>query len=79
MQVNISNEILHSIISQADKYKLLVSRVPCYIQPDESAVKILTVASSAICSNSERGFFIKATIESQKVILKFKSKKVDCN
>lgn len=74
----ISTEELKFIIARGEDNKIDFWRLPYHTQAVERLVKTITEASRSLCSKSAREGFIKAKIESHKLMPKFDSKKDFC-
>lgn len=71
----ITNENFQLLVEQKGEGDICLQRLPCHTQAVEIAVKTVTEASSTLCSKSDKEGFIKAHIESRRVMPKFDSKK----
>lgn len=76
--MQISTEELETLVSRGEDNKIDFLRLPCHTQAVERSVKTVTEASGTLCSKSAREGFIKAKIESRKLMPKFDSKKDFC-
>jgi len=48
---------------------------PCHTQSVERSVKLMVVASGAVCGQTRRDGFIRSRIESRRIMPQFHSKK----
>lgn len=72
---SLPNEEIQLFVAQKGEGELPLLRLPCHTQAVERSVKIVTEASTTLCSKSAREGFIKAQIQSRKTMPKFDSKK----
>jgi len=63
------------LVERRGEDNISLLRLSCHTQAVKRAVKTLTEASRTLCSKSEKKGFIKAQIESRKIISTFDSKK----
>lgn len=80
----ISDGNIQLFVEQKGEGDICLLRLPCHTQAVERAVKTVTEASSTLCYKSDKEGFIKAQIESRRVMPKFDSKKdfvtiINCN
>lgn len=71
----ISDGNIQLFVEQKGEGDICLLRLPCHTQAVERAVKTVTEASSTLCYKSDKEGFIKAQIESRRVMPKFDSKK----
>lgn len=71
----IPDEDIQLLVEQKGEGEIILLRLPCHTQAVERAVKTVTEASNTLCSKSDREGFIKAQIDSRRVMPKFDSKK----
>lgn len=71
----IPDKDIRLLVEQRGEGDISLLRLPCHTQAVERAVKSVTEASRTLCSKSEKEGFIKAQIESRKIMPKFDNKK----
>ncbi|CAH2098786.1 unnamed protein product [Euphydryas editha] len=70
---DLNEDDLRNIIENGLKSDILA--YPCHNQSVERSIKLVTEASSKVCSSTSRDGFIRATLQSRKELPKFETKK----
>jgi hypothetical protein len=62
-------------VDNDEELRNFLSQFPCHTQAVERAVKLTTEAASKVCGEENRDGYIRATIESRKVVASFGTKR----
>ena len=60
---NLSEAVIHDFVGNAESETVEFARYPCHTQAVESCEQLVTQASSAVCGQTSKNWFIRSRID----------------
>ena len=76
--VDVSEEDITQFVKSGDSPIIDLPRLPCHTQAVECCIKLVTEASAAVCGSASRDGFIRARLESRRIMAHFNTKAQYC-